>query len=77
VSGIGEKLAENIVNYRSENGPFEDRENLSKAFAWKTPLDNVHPAYSIVKNKDLKLKTDLIPNKRKQFNQTRKLCYKV
>jgi uncharacterized protein len=27
VSGIGEKLAENIVNYRSENGPFEDQSN--------------------------------------------------
>jgi uncharacterized protein len=26
VSGIGEKLAENIVNYRSENGPFEDQQ---------------------------------------------------
>lgn len=30
VSGIGEKLAENIVNYRSENGPFEDRRQLKK-----------------------------------------------
>ena len=30
VSGIGEKLAENIVNYRSENGPFEDRKQLNK-----------------------------------------------
>ncbi len=30
VSGIGEKLAENIVNYRSENGPFEDRKQLRK-----------------------------------------------
>ncbi|MFV8356528.1 Tex family protein [Flavobacterium sp. XS1P32] len=30
VSGIGEKLAENIVNYRSENGPFEDRKQLKK-----------------------------------------------
>ena len=30
VSGIGEKLAENIVNYRSENGPFEDRMQLKK-----------------------------------------------
>ncbi len=28
VSGIGEKLAENIVNYRSENGPFEERNQL-------------------------------------------------
>jgi hypothetical protein len=28
VSGIGEKLAENIVNYRSENGPFENRKQL-------------------------------------------------
>lgn len=30
VSGIGEKLAENIVNYRSENGPFQDRKQLKK-----------------------------------------------
>ncbi|WP_343696161.1 Tex family protein [Flavobacterium sp.] len=30
VSGIGEKLAENIVQYRSENGPFEDRKELKK-----------------------------------------------
>jgi uncharacterized protein len=28
VSGIGEKLAENIVQYRTENGPFEDRKQL-------------------------------------------------
>lgn len=30
VSGIGEKLAENIVDYRSEHGAFEDREELKK-----------------------------------------------
>ena len=30
VSGIGEKLAENIVQFRSENGPFEDRKQLKK-----------------------------------------------
>jgi uncharacterized protein len=30
VSGIGEKLAENIVIYRTENGPFEDRKQLKK-----------------------------------------------
>ena len=30
VSGIGEKMAENIVTYRSENGPFEDRKELKK-----------------------------------------------
>lgn len=30
VSGIGEKLAENIVIYRSENGPFENRKQLKK-----------------------------------------------
>lgn len=30
VSGIGEKLAENIVAYRSENGPFEERKQLKK-----------------------------------------------
>ncbi|RTY95897.1 Tex family protein [Flavobacterium sp. GT3R68] len=30
VSGIGEKLAENIVQYRAENGPFEDRKQLKK-----------------------------------------------
>lgn len=28
VSGIGEKMAENIVSYRAENGPFEDRKAL-------------------------------------------------
>jgi uncharacterized protein len=30
VSGIGEKLAENIVQYRSENSPFDDRKQLKK-----------------------------------------------
>ena len=30
VSGIGEKLAENIVQYRSDNGPFTDRKQLKK-----------------------------------------------
>ena len=30
VSGIGEKMAENIVAYRSENGPFEDRKHIKK-----------------------------------------------
>ncbi|HLA56982.1 MAG TPA: Tex family protein [Flavobacterium sp.] len=30
VSGIGEKMAENIVTYRSENGPFTDRKQLKK-----------------------------------------------
>ena len=30
VSGIGEKLAENIVQFRIENGPFEDRRQLKK-----------------------------------------------
>jgi uncharacterized protein len=30
VSGIGEKLAENLVIYRSENGAFEDRKQLKK-----------------------------------------------
>lgn len=30
VSGIGEKIAENIVSYRMENGAFEDRKQLKK-----------------------------------------------
>jgi uncharacterized protein len=30
VSGIGEKMAENIVNYRSENGAFSSRKELKK-----------------------------------------------
>jgi uncharacterized protein len=30
VSGIGEKMAENIVAFRTENGPFEDRKQLKK-----------------------------------------------
>jgi uncharacterized protein len=30
VSGIGEKIAENIVAFRTENGPFEDRKQLKK-----------------------------------------------
>ena len=30
VSGIGEKLAANIVQYRSDNGPFTDRRQLKK-----------------------------------------------
>ncbi|PQA94830.1 uncharacterized protein SAMN05421796_103220 [Chryseobacterium piscicola] len=30
VSGIGEKMAENIVNYRTENGAYENRKQLKK-----------------------------------------------
>lgn len=30
VAGIGEKLAENIINYRQENGAFESRKELKK-----------------------------------------------
>ncbi|UYW00914.1 RNA-binding transcriptional accessory protein [Flavobacterium agricola] len=30
VSGIGEKMAENIITYRSENGPFTSRKELKK-----------------------------------------------
>jgi uncharacterized protein len=30
VSGIGEKMAENIIAFRSENGPFTDRKQLKK-----------------------------------------------
>jgi uncharacterized protein len=30
VSGIGEKMSENIVSYRAENGAFEDRKQLKK-----------------------------------------------
>jgi uncharacterized protein len=30
VSGVGPKLAENIVSHRNENGPFESREKLKK-----------------------------------------------
>lgn len=30
VSGIGEKMADNIVNYRAEHGAFEDRKQLKK-----------------------------------------------
>ena len=30
VSGIGEKMAENILAFRSENGPFEDRKQIKK-----------------------------------------------
>ncbi|WP_139418782.1 Tex family protein [Chryseobacterium mulctrae] len=30
VSGIGKKMAENIVNYRAENGAFENRKQLKK-----------------------------------------------
>lgn len=30
VSGIGEKMAENIVNYRAENGAFENRKQLKE-----------------------------------------------
>ncbi|MDM1036738.1 Tex family protein [Myroides odoratimimus] len=30
VSGIGEKMAENIVQYRTDNGPFESRTELKK-----------------------------------------------
>lgn len=30
VSGIGEKMAENIVNYRTENGAFTERKDLKK-----------------------------------------------
>jgi uncharacterized protein len=41
VSGIGEKLAENIVNYRSENGPFENRKQLKKCLAWAKHISKV------------------------------------
>jgi uncharacterized protein len=34
VSGIGEKLAENIVNYRSENGPLRIENNSKKYLVW-------------------------------------------
>jgi uncharacterized protein len=30
VSGVGPKLAENIVAYRNENGPFESRTKVKK-----------------------------------------------
>jgi uncharacterized protein len=30
VSGIGEKLANNVVNHRNENGPFTDRKDIKK-----------------------------------------------
>src|SRR5690606_21821921 len=30
VSGLGPALAQHIVNYRTENGPFPDREELKK-----------------------------------------------
>jgi len=40
VSGIGEKLAENIVTYRSENGPFDDRKQLKKYRAWEIKPSN-------------------------------------
>jgi len=30
VSGLGPKIAQNIIDYRSENGPFETREDLKK-----------------------------------------------
>jgi predicted DNA-binding helix-hairpin-helix protein len=37
VSGIGEKLAENIVNYRSENGPLRIS-NSKKYLVWAKSL---------------------------------------
>ncbi len=40
VSGIGEKMAENIVNYRAENGAFEDRKQLKKFQDWEKKLFN-------------------------------------
>ncbi len=30
VSGIGEKLAENIIEYRTQNGPFQSRQDIKK-----------------------------------------------
>jgi uncharacterized protein len=41
VSGIGEKLAENIVNYRSENGPFEDQQKKVPRLGEKKPFSKV------------------------------------
>jgi uncharacterized protein len=93
VSGIGEKLAENIVNYRSENGPLRIESNskvprLGKSLSarccfirikdgkthWITRLFILKPIHCGKMAKDLKLKvTDLIANKEKQLNQTRKL----
>jgi uncharacterized protein len=43
VSGIGEKMAENIVNYRTENGAFEDRKQLKKFRDWEKKLFSRQP----------------------------------
>jgi uncharacterized protein len=40
VSGIGEKLAENIVNYRSENGPLRIESNSKKYLVWAKSLSS-------------------------------------
>ena len=36
VSGLGPKLAQNIVEYRTENGPFRSRSGLMKVKRWAT-----------------------------------------
>ena len=72
ISGLGPQLAQNIVNFRAENGAFCSRKELMKVLripGAKNPLDNtaVHPeSYHIVEQmaKDLKCSVDeLIANK--------------
>ena len=74
ISGLGPALAQNIVDYRTENGPFSSRKELLKAPRMgakgflripqaKNPLDNsaVHPeSYPIVEQiaKDLNCTVD-------------------
>ncbi len=42
VSGLGPQLAQNVVDYRSENGVFISREQLKKFLEWEIkPLSNL------------------------------------
>lgn len=57
VSGIGEKMAENIVNYRSENGAFTSRKELKnvprlgeKAFQQAAAFVKIHQAENPLDN---------------------------
>lgn len=46
ISGLGPQLAQNIVNFRAENGAFSSRKELMKVPAWVPKPSNSVPASS-------------------------------
>lgn len=45
ISGLGPTLAQNIVNYRAEHGPFTSRKELMKVPVWERRLSNKAPDF--------------------------------